>query len=384
VSNGARVKVACTELGIGPRTLERWRQRDGGADLRCGPKTEPANKLSAAERRKVLETMNSPEYADLPPNQIVPKLCDRGEYLCSESTMYRVLKEENQLARRGREKEPQPRQPVLRVATRPNQIWSWDISYLRSPVAGRWYYLYLVVDIWSRKITGWAVHSEERGDHASALIRRAARAEQVRVDELTLHSDNGGPMKGSTMLATLTKLGITPSFTRPSVCDDNPFSEALFRTLKYRPEYPSGPFDSLDAARRWVAAFVHWYNHEHQHSGIQYVSPIDRHEGRSEAILEARRAVYEAARARHPERWGSRDTRDWTAPQRVCVRARRDGGRGGQRVVNEGLILDRDTGFAIGADGRVTKSGLLFDSRAGVEIDAAGEVREPSDDEGRS
>ena len=160
-------------------------------------------------------------------------------------------------------------------------------------------------------------------ENAAQLIRRAARKEPVELDELTLHSDNGSPMKGSAMLATLQHLGIVPSFTRPRVCDDNPFSEALFRTLKYRPEYPDGPFEDLDAARRWVGDFVRWYNYEHQHSGIRFVRPIDRHERRDEAILEARKAVYKAAKARRPERWGGRDTRNWEPPKRVAVRARR-------------------------------------------------------------
>ena len=298
--------------------------------MRHGPKTEPSNKLSTRERQQVLDVVNRPEFEDLSPNQIVPKLADEGTYVCSQATMYRVLKEEKQLAHRGRGKEPSPRQPVQRVATRPNHIWSWDITYLRGPVRGEFFYLYMVVDIWSRKVVGWAVHQQECMEYAAELIRRTARAEDVQLDQLTLHSDNGGPMKGSTMLATLQALGIVPSFSRPKVSDDNPYSESLFRTLKYRPGYPDGPFESLAAARRWVGDFVRWYNYEHQHSGIAYVRPVDRHEGRDADILAARRTVYEAAKARHPERWGSRPTRRWEAPKRVCVRARKTEKRGGQ------------------------------------------------------
>lgn len=220
---------------------------------------------------------------------------------------------------------PRTEFPVCRVATRSNQIWSWDITYLKGPARGSFLYLYMVTDIWSRKVVGWSVHDRESADLAAELIDRAARVENIQVDALTLHSDNGGPMKGSTMLATLQALGILPSFTRPRVSDDNPFSEALFRTLKYRPRYPkSGRFASLEAARAWVAGFVRWYNFEHRHSGIKFVRPIERHDGRDIAVLEARKATYEQAKARHPERWGSRSTRNWDPPKRVVVRARPD------------------------------------------------------------
>lgn len=272
----------------------------------------------------MLEIVNSPEFRDLPPSQIVPRLADRGVYVCSEPTMYRVLQEEKQLKHRSRSKEPVDRQPVQRVATRPRQLWSWDITFLRTRIAGAFFHLYMIIDVYSRKVVAWAVHEEESSEHAAALIYQAARAEGIDVSELMLHSDNGAPMKGATMLATLRKLGIAASFTRPRVSDDNPFSEALFRTLKYRPGYPEGPFTSLEAARRWVAAFVRWYNHEHLHSGIAFITPGDRHEGRDEAILESRKAVYAEAKAKHPNRWGSRPTRNWEAPKRVVVRARRN------------------------------------------------------------
>lgn len=322
VASGAREQRACAELGISLRTLERWRQRRGREDMRAGPRTEPRNKLTEGERRKVLEIVNRAEFENLSPNEIVPKLADRGEYVCSEATMYRVLKEAKQLAHRGRNKAPVERKPIVRVATKPNQVWSWDITYLRSPIRGRFYYLYLVMDIWSRQIVGWAVHEEESAQHASRLIERAAHRQGIGVDALTLHSDNGSPMKGSTMLATLQRLGIIPSFTRPRVCDDNPFSEALFRTLKYRPSYPDGPFSSVVAARTWVEDFVRWYNYDHLHSGICFIRPVDRHQGRDQDILDRRKATYEAAKARRPDRWGSRDTRAWVAPSRVCVRGK--------------------------------------------------------------
>lgn len=324
VNAGARLREACRLLGLSIRTYERWKTQSGGEDRRAGPKTEPPNKLTKAERKKLLEVVNRPEFCDLPPSQIVPRLAERGEYYASETTMYRVLREEKQLAHRGRTKEPQERIPVVRIATRPNQIWSWDITYLRGPARGMFFYLYMVMDIWSRKIVGWAVHEVESADLAANLIREAAATEHVEVDKLTLHSDNGGPMKGSTMLATLQSLGIAASFTRPRTSDDNPFSESLFKTLKYRPWYPKDRFSSLEEARSWVAAFVRWYHEEHRHSGIKFVRPIERHDGLDIEILARRHAAYEAAKARHPNRWGSRPTRNWTPPKRVCVRARPD------------------------------------------------------------
>ena len=204
-------------------------------------------------------------------------------------------------------------------ADRPAQVWSWDITYLRSPVAGAFFYLYLFVDLWSRKIVAHAVHERECNELAALLLEERLRAEGAVGVDLVLHSDNGGPMKGATFKATMERLGIIPSFSRPRVSDDNPYSEALFRTLKYRPEYPSRPFLSLEEARAWVDAFVAWYNGEHLHSAIGFVTPSDRHAGRGDAVLAGRRAVYKAAQQIHPQRWGGRPTRAWQAPTEVFL-----------------------------------------------------------------
>jgi transposase InsO family protein len=209
------------------------------------------------------------------------------------------------------------------VATAPNQVWSWDITYLRSPVRGAFYYLYLVEDVWSRKVVGWAVHDREAHELAAQLIARTCREESIDAGSLVLHSDNGGPMKGATMLATLQRLGVVPSFSRPGVSDDNPFSEALFRTLKYRPGFPSKPFASLAVAQAWVAAFVRWYNTEHLHSAIRFVAPEDRHTGRDVAQLANRDAVYQQARVRFPERW-SGATRNWSRITSVILHPEAD------------------------------------------------------------
>lgn len=311
VDAGARLEKACKVVGLSERTIQRWRLQDGGGDDgRMGPKTVPANKLSDSERRRVIETANSKEFRDLSPKQIVPKLADRGEYIASESTFYRVLREEGLMKHREHTREPRPR-PAELIATGPNQVHSWDITYMRSPVRGLFFYLYMFVDVWSRKIVGWEVHEEESMDHSARLVERICVSEGVRRDTLTLHADNGGPMKGSTMLAMLEGLGIAASFSRPCVSDDNPISESLFRTMKYRPEFPRDPFQSVENAREWVERFVAWYNEEHLHSGINFVSPGDRHSGRHEAILVHRERVYAEARRRRPERWVG-EARDWT------------------------------------------------------------------------
>ena len=313
---GARQDKACEILGIDVRSVQRWMQQAVGEDGRAGPKQPPANKLSETERGTILEMVNHPEYRDLSPKQIVPRLADRGMYLGSEATIYRILRQEGQLRHRAPSRPATSSRPRTLVATGPNQVWSWDITYLKSPISGAFYYLYMIVDVFSRKVVGKAVHDSECQYFAAALVEAACLAEGVDPDSLTIHSDNGGPMKGATMAATMERLGIMPSFSRPRVSDDNPYSESLFRTVKYRPEYPSGPFGSLEAARAWVEWFVDWYNHEHLHSAIGFVTPAQRHDGEDYAILERRHEIYQKARARHPERW-SGNTRDWSRVESV-------------------------------------------------------------------
>lgn len=310
VCAGARVERACDLLGIAPRTVSRWRGDRDGEDRRALATVSPAHKLTDAERARVLEVARSPEFRDLSPRQIVPILADRNEYIASESTFYRILREEGELAHRGNAKPNKRRKPKAYVASGPNQVWSWDITYLRSPIRGVFFYLYLIVDIYSRKIVGFRVEDRESPDLASSLVAQAVAAEGVDADQLVLHADNGGPMKGSTMLATLQRLGIVASFSRPSVSDDNPYSEALFRTLKYRPGFPRKPFATLSVAHEWVAAFVGWYNDQHLHSSIRYVTPADRHACRDKPILAKRHALYRAAKARTPRRWTG-NTRNW-------------------------------------------------------------------------
>ncbi len=203
-----------------------------------------------------------------------------------------------------------PDKPSSYQATAPNQVWSWDITFLRSAINGMFYKLYLIEDIFSRKIVGWEVHQQESAAHARVLVSKSCLKEGIKPQQLVLHSDNGSPMKGATMLSTLQQLGVVPSFSRPSVSDDNPYSESLFRTLKYTPSYPSKPFASIDDARHWVHEFAQWYNHQHQHSAIQFVTPNQRHLGLDIEILQRRKQVYEKARSAHPQRW-SGAIRNW-------------------------------------------------------------------------
>ena len=308
--SGARQSKACKIIGISCRTLQRW-QQDDTHDGRIDAKHAPANKLTVIERQRLIQTANKPEYADLPPGKIVPKLADKGVYIASESTFYRVLKEVNQLQHRQKAKpDRQVKKPRALTATGPNQIFTWDITYLPTQVKGIFLYLYLVMDIYSRKIVGWQVHEEESSTLASGLMTDICQREGIMPDQVTLHSDNGSPMKGATMLATLQELGVMPSFSRPSVSNDNPYSESLFRTLKYRPEYPEKPFSNLLSARGWVQGFVDWYNFEHLHSAIQFVTPAQRHTGEDIEILAKRKRVYEQAKLEKPERW-SGEIRNW-------------------------------------------------------------------------
>lgn len=310
MTSGLTLEGACEEAAVSARTVQRWRKEPDREDGRAGPRSKPRNALSALERARILRVANAEEFHDRSPKQIVPALADRGEYVASESTFYRVLREEDQLTARGRAKPRQPREIPIHVATGPRQLWSWDITYLHTTIRGMFFYLYLFVDVYSRKIIGWDVFERESDEHSGPLVARCYRDEGVASGDVVLHADNGGPMRGSTMLATLQRLGVVPSFSRPRVSNDNPFSEALFRTLKYAPEFPRRPFASLDEARAWVRRFVAWYNTEHRHSGINFVTPDERHRGVEEHVLRGRAAVYERARRAHPERWSGR-TRNW-------------------------------------------------------------------------
>ena len=322
-SHGARLRAACSAVGISARTVERWRKEPGGTDGRRGPRHQPANALTSFEVAKMAAIMTSAENAGRTPKQLVPHLADQGVYLASESTLYRLQQRLGlRRPRRSPSRTQVTRASTVHQATGPNKVWSWDITYLPTPVRGSYLYLYLVVDVWSRRIVGWTIEDRESAEHAAAFITQIAERTRVDLRGLVLHSDNGTPMRGSTMVATMQWLGIVPSFSRPHVSNDNPYSEALFRTLKCTPAYQRLPFPSLDGARRWVTSFVAWYNGVHRHSAIRFVTPDERHFGLEPSVLEHRRAVYERARRKHPERWTG-STRNWTPIGMVVLNPQR-------------------------------------------------------------
>ncbi len=318
---GARRFRACNELGLCLRTAQRWRHSD--ADKRQTVlRKAPPNKLSEAERQAVVDAANQPGYSSLTPHQIVPKLADEGIYLASESTFYRVLKAQNQLTRRGRAKAPKRRILTTHRADGPNQVWCWDITWLPSTVKGRFFYWYMVKDIYSRKLVANEVHESECAEHACVLLEKGCLRERTAGQRVVLHSDNGHVMKGSLLRERMVSLGVEPSFSRPRVSNDNAYAETLFRTAKYCPQWPERPFDSLIEARLWVQKFVEWYNEEHRHSGLKYVTPNERHEGRAPALLRARDRLYAAAQKANPDRWSGK-TRDWRLAEAVYLNPER-------------------------------------------------------------
>ena len=320
---GARLQRACVQIGLSERTVQRWQR----PEAHCGDRrasglharAQPANKLSEFEHQAAMAVLNDEEFKNLPPSQIVPRLADQGRYIASESTLYRLLHRAGQMTHRRLERAPQKRyKPRALTATEPDQIYCWDISYLPSQVRGNYFYLYLFVDLFSRKIVGWQVFDCESAELASQLLQDICARQGIPPGQLVVHSDNGAPMKGETMLATMQRLGVAPSRSRPSVSNDNPYSESLFRTLKYRPELPVKPFENLLQARRWAIELVHWYNDEHRHSAIRFVTPSQRHAGQDKVLLKSRASVYELARQANPLRW-SKQARDWRYIEHVYL-----------------------------------------------------------------
>jgi putative transposase len=316
---GARLEPACEIVGVPPRTIQRWRANPGADDRRSGPRHRAHNAFTPAQEARVVKVLTDVRHAGVSPKQLVPRLADEGLFVASESTMYRVQR------RHGLRRTKRPvasrdvaRATTMHTATGPNQVWSWDITLLPTTVRGDFLYLYLVMDVWSRRIVGWTVEDREAGELASRLARRLCAEQAIPAGTLVLHADNGSAMRANTMLATLQRLGVVPSFSRPHVSNDNPYSEALFRTLKHGHSHPRFPFAALADARRWVARFVVWYNTEHRHSGIRFVTPDDRHFGRELEILARRHALYQMARRAHPERWTG-NTRNWAPVGHVTL-----------------------------------------------------------------
>jgi len=291
-------------VGLSVRTLERWRrERDGGDDQRRGPNTVPGNKLSEHEERQLLRVLTSPEYRDLSPRQVIPALAEQGTYIASESTAYRVLHKHELQTHRENTRPRTSKKPDELVASAPNQVYCWDITYLKSSVRGSFFYLYMVTDIFSRRIVAARVYEAENDEYAAELFTEVQQCEQLAPGQTMLHSDNGGAMKGATLKATLERLGVLTSYSRPRVSDDNPYIESLFGTMKTRVGYPKKPFDTVAEAQAWVDRFVRWYNEEHRHSALNWITPMARHTGKERRLLRLRERTYRKARQRHPERW---------------------------------------------------------------------------------
>lgn len=316
---GARLHPACAEVGLSLRTYQRWRTDEGEIRGDARPnavRPAPANKLSPQEQQAVLQVCMQPRFADMPPTQIVPILADEQTYLASESTFYRLLHAHGAQQHRGRQRRRSCKPPPMHVARAPNQVWCWDVTFLPSRVRGLFFYLYAVIDLYSRKLVAWEVHAAENGELAAALIERARWREKLTPKAVVLHADNGAAQRSLTLRAKLQALGIEPSYSRPGVSDDNAFIESWFRTLKYMPTYPTAGFVDLEQARAWAMKFIDWYNTEHRHREIGFVTPEQRHSGHSHAVLAQRRQLYLCARKAHPERW-SGDIRRWQQPDHV-------------------------------------------------------------------
>lgn len=293
-SSGAGIERICELVGRSRRTLMRWR-KDPRDDGRKTNRFHATNALTPAERKRVVDTLCSPRFRDMNPNVVAAILAEEGVYIASERTMYRVLEEEGLKRRRSDVRAPQRERPDELEATGPNQVWCWDITYILACIRGKFHYQYFISDIWDRALVGWAVHEEQSSEHASELLQATCEKHGIVPGQTVLHQDNGGPMISADFLASAKQFGVIMSYSRPGKCDDNAFAEALFKTEKYRPGYPRR-FESHEELHEWTEKFVEWYNNEHRHSGIGYVTPMQRRTGEDVRILEKRRETYEAAR----------------------------------------------------------------------------------------
>jgi len=316
---GAREEAACDLVGISLRTLQRWRC-DGLEDRRKGSEKHTPRKLPPEVAEAVYKTANLERFADQTPEQVVATLAGEATYLASASTVYRVLRARNAVNRRQDSKTPVlSKHPEERVATAPNQVWTWDITWLTTEVKGIWFYAYVIMDIFDRSVVGWSIHDTEDGEHARELFERTCRDQRAK--PTFVHSDNGAPMKASTLVNFLYANKILPTTNRPRVSNDNPFSESLFKTVKYRAGYPR-TFTNLMAAMTWFARFVDWYNTKHLHSALAYLTPAHCRTGKAAEILERRNQTLAAAKAEHPLRWGSRKAKVYATPAATVLHKR--------------------------------------------------------------
>jgi putative transposase len=295
------VSTACRALGV-PRATFYRQQKKATTTLQPKNPRVAARGLDPEERKQVLTVLHEDRFVDKAPSQIYATLLDEGTYLCSIRTMYRLLAAENEVReRRDQARHPDYKKPEL-LATGPNQVWSWDITKLKGPAKWSYFHLYVIMDIYSRCVVGWMVAERESSALAEAFIRRTVMKQRIRPGQLTIHADRGSSMASKHVAMLLADLGVTKTHSRPHTSNDNPYSEAQFKTLKYRPDFPE-QFGSILDARAHCQEFFAWYNREHRHSGIGLLTPEDVHYGRATAVLEHRARVLSAAFAAHPERF---------------------------------------------------------------------------------
>ncbi len=317
--HGERVGIAwlCEALGLSRATAYRH-LHPPEPDVPCPMRPTPSHALSQEERQAVLDILHSKPFVDRPPADVVAALLDEGRYLCSTRTMYRILHEEQEVKeRRNQRKHPNYAKPEL-LATRANEIWSWDITKLKGPEKWNYYHLYVILDIFSRYVVGWMVAERESADLADRFIKDTCFKQEILPGQLTLHADRGSSMKSKPVAMMLSDLGVTKTHSRPQVSNDNPFSESQFKTLKYRPNFPAR-FGSLQDARNFCSEFFTWYNTQHHHSGIAWLTPEDMHYGRASHVIQVRQMALDDAFARHPERFRNKPPRAAQPPEAVWI-----------------------------------------------------------------
>jgi putative transposase len=308
------VSAACESLGVPRSSFYRARQ----PKREPKPRPTPERALSQEEREQVRQTLNSERFQDSAPRQAYAALLDEGKYLCSWRTMYRILDDYKEVKeRRNQLCHPTYTKPEL-LATGPNQLWSWDITKLKGPAKWTYYYLYTILDVFSRYVPGWLIAECESAALAKQLITESCTKQGIEPDQLTLHADRGSAMISKTVAQLLADLGVTKTHSRPYVSNDNPYSESQFKTMKYRPSFPER-FGSIQDARAWARPFFHWYNHEHHHSGLALLTPVTVHYDRAQAVLEQRQKVLQAAYAAHPERFVRGEPKPLSLPTEVWI-----------------------------------------------------------------
>lgn len=311
------VEAACESIGLPRATFYRSEKRRLEPAVQRPPSTSP-RALSSAERADLLDLLHSDEFVDLAPAQVVAKLLDAGRYVCSERTMYRILADAHECRERRNQRRHPTYSPPELLATAPNQLWSWDITKLHGPSKWTYYYLYVILDVFSRKVVGWMVAHRESAALAEKLIRQTCVREGIQPDQLTLHADRGSSMTSKPVALLLADLGVTKSHSRPHVSNDNPFSEAQFKTFKYRPGFPER-FGCLQDARAFCLQFFDWYNHQHHHSGIGHYTPHQVHSGKAHDCAIVRSGTLLAAYAAHPERFPNGPPKPQPVPAEVWI-----------------------------------------------------------------